>query len=193
MALAMSNRRRGRWRHKAWIDVAKSAISGDHMRRAFLDTLRNSQSHTTSPAPRRTAHHGALPKLPAWLAGTPKPIAAASPAAANVDLKMDRHLAPSLSRRRTSAQEARQRRLAAATQTGRRARGRDSPDVMRGQEQHEVNPAAANKLNCSVKLLAKPPRPLWSLCIVMMTSLVDAIAASQRRLGEAGQIGGKAH
>jgi hypothetical protein len=34
---------------------------------------------------------------------------------------------------------------------------------------------------------------LWSLCIVMMTSLVDAIAAPQRRLGEAGQIGGKAH
>jgi len=27
----------------------------------------------------------------------------------------------------------------------------------------------------------------------MMTSLVDAIAAPQRRLGEAGQIGGKAH
>jgi len=27
----------------------------------------------------------------------------------------------------------------------------------------------------------------------MMTSLVDTIAASQRRLGEAGQIGGKAH
>ena len=36
--------------------------------------------------------------------------------------------------------------------------------------------AAANKPNCNVKLLAKPPRLLWPLCIVMMTSLADAIA-----------------
>jgi hypothetical protein len=36
--------------------------------------------------------------------------------------------------------------------------------------------AAANKVNCSVKLLAKPPDPSWLLCIAMMTSLADAIA-----------------
>jgi hypothetical protein len=36
--------------------------------------------------------------------------------------------------------------------------------------------AAANNPNCNVKLLAKPPRPLWSLCMVMMTSLADAMA-----------------
>src|SRR5580692_12638626 len=48
---------------------------------AHSSTVRNSQSHTTSPAPRFcTAHHGALPKLPAWLADTPRP----NPAAANI-------------------------------------------------------------------------------------------------------------
>jgi hypothetical protein len=36
--------------------------------------------------------------------------------------------------------------------------------------------AAANKPSCNVKLLAKPPRPLRSLCMVMMISLADAIA-----------------
>jgi hypothetical protein len=55
---------------------------------AHSSAVRNSQSHTTSPAPRFcTAHHGALPKLPAWLADPPRPIAAANPVAANVDLK----------------------------------------------------------------------------------------------------------
>jgi hypothetical protein len=44
-----------------------------------------------------------LPKLPAWLADTPKPIAAANPAAAaNVDLKLI-VMAPSLSRRDVDA------------------------------------------------------------------------------------------
>ena len=35
---------------------------------------------------------------------------------------------------------------------------------------------AANKTNCSVKLLAKPPDLLSLLCIAMMTSLANAIA-----------------
>jgi len=70
---------------------------------AHSSAVRNSQSHTTSPAPRFcTAHHGALPKLPAWLADTPRPTAAANPAAANVDLKMI-VIAPSLSRRDVGA------------------------------------------------------------------------------------------
>jgi len=38
--------------------------------------------------------------------------------------------------------------------------------------------AAANNVSCNVRLLAKPPRPLRSLCIVMMTSFANAIAAA---------------
>src|SRR5580704_7591876 len=38
MALAiMPWRRRGIWRGPAWIEVAKTAIAGDHVRHAFLD------------------------------------------------------------------------------------------------------------------------------------------------------------
>ena len=97
--LAMLDRRGVRRRHKAWIDVAETTIAGNHMRRAFLDAAGIPQSHTMSPAPRFcTAHHGALPKLPAWLADAPQPIAAASPAAASVDLKLIVMVA-SLSRR----------------------------------------------------------------------------------------------
>jgi len=77
---------------------------------AHASAVRNSQSHTTSPAPRFcTAHHGALPKLPAWLADTPRPTAAANPAAANVDLKMI-VIAPSLSRRDVGARRGRRLR-----------------------------------------------------------------------------------
>ena len=77
---------------------------------AHSSTVRNSQSHTTSPAPRFcTAHHGALPKLPAWLADTPRPTAAANPAAANVDLKMI-VMAPSLSHRDVGARRGRRLR-----------------------------------------------------------------------------------
>jgi hypothetical protein len=37
---------------------------------------------------------------------------------------------------------------------------------------------AASRHSCSAKLSASPPRPLLSLCIVMMISLADVIAAT---------------
>jgi hypothetical protein len=61
VALAMSDRRRGRWRHKAWIDVAKAAVAGDHMRRAFFDAAKFAIPHHVAGAeilhraPRRIA------------------------------------------------------------------------------------------------------------------------------------------
>jgi hypothetical protein len=61
MALAMSDRRRSRRRHKAWIDVAEAAVAGDHMRRAFLDAAKFAIPHHVAGAeilhraPRRIA------------------------------------------------------------------------------------------------------------------------------------------
>src|ERR1700726_74450 len=109
---------------------------------AQSSTLRNSQSHTTSPAPRFcTAHHGALPKLPAWLAAAQKPIAAANPAPASVDLKLivmaqDCHgakivMAPRLSWRGVQAAAMSMQDEAADRD------GPDLPDVVRGKEKHE--------------------------------------------------------
>jgi hypothetical protein len=61
VALAMLDRRGVRRRHEAWIDVAKTTIAGNHMRRAFLDTAEFAVPHDVAGAeilhraPRRIA------------------------------------------------------------------------------------------------------------------------------------------
>lgn len=60
-ALAMLDRRGVRRWHKAWIDVAETAIAGNHMWRAFLDTAEFTIPHHVAGAeilyraPRRIA------------------------------------------------------------------------------------------------------------------------------------------
>ena len=49
-AFAVFHRRRVSRRHKTWIDVAKTAIAGDHMRRAFLDTAEFAIPHHVAGA-----------------------------------------------------------------------------------------------------------------------------------------------
>src|ERR1700724_129298 len=57
----MLDRRSVRRRHEAWIDVAETAIAGNHMRRAFLDTAEFTIPHHVAGAeilhraPRRIA------------------------------------------------------------------------------------------------------------------------------------------
>jgi hypothetical protein len=65
-ALTMFDRRRVMRRHKAWIDVAKTAIAGDHMRRAFFGSAKFAIPHHVAGAeilhraPRRIAEAAGL-------------------------------------------------------------------------------------------------------------------------------------
>jgi hypothetical protein len=45
VASAMSDRRPGRRRHEAWIDIAEAAIAGDHVRRAFFGSAKFAIPH----------------------------------------------------------------------------------------------------------------------------------------------------